>query len=730
MTKAHSNPTATLESRVMGYSFLLDIKRYQWEFLILFLSSILLYANTLSHDYALDDQLAIYENKFVTKGVSGIGDILTHDAFEGFFGERGSKLISGGRYRPLSFVSFAIEWEIFGRNPHVSHAINVLLYGLLCCSLFYFLALLFPISCDSHSKYSWLHSLPFAAALLYCFHPIHTEVVANIKGRDEILCLLFGLWALIYFLQYFQSNSWKSYVILFLLYFLSLMSKENAITFLAVFPLAHYIQKGTLGLNNLKPYLSIFLACFVFIFLRIKYTQVGVDAQTTEILNNPFVRASASEKWGTILYSFLRYDMLLFFPHPLTHDYYFNQIPYRKLSDGWVLLSIITRLGFLYLAFRYWRERSPVFFAVAFFIITFSLVSNVFFTVGIIMNERFVFISSIGFCVLAAWILQRLDFKFGNVLYYSILFVILGLYSYKTIARNQVWKDNATLFSNDFLISQNSAKVATSFGGGLYEAAVKMKDSAQKNRTLDSSLLVLEHALKIYPENSQTWLLYANAKLAKTGNYRDALDIYKHCMELRGNQFFDASYNMAILYYNAGIYDSALIHIETANAINSEHKEAKAVYSRTLAKLGRTQEALATGGVDNANLSQLAMDAKDGGNYQEALSLAEQALALNPKDAIANYVKGICLARFMNRLPEGIPYLEKAIQYNTQNANWYEDLAVAYGIMGRIPESIPLLEKAIAIHPTAALYQNLATSYNKLGNKAKAEHYMQLARSK
>ena len=715
-------------SKLASASMLLELKLNKIPFLILFISSCLLYANTISHEYALDDQLAIYENKFVTKGIAGIGDLMTNDAFVGFFGDRGSKLISGGRYRPLSFVTFALEWEVFSNNPHVSHAINVLLYGFLCCAIYYFLLLLFKKE-GQNGKFDFISSLPFLGAMLYCFHPIHTEVVANIKGRDELLCFLFGMLSFIYYLKFFDEKKWSSYLILFTLFFFALMSKENAITFIAVFPLISFIRGRSFLKMFDKSFLSVIVATILFLVLRSKFTAVSVADQTTEILNNPFVLASTSEKYATILYSFLKYFILLIFPHPLTHDYYFNQIPYKKFSDPVVLMAIAGLIIILYLTLKNWKEKSPIFFGIVFYFITFSIVSNVLFTVGIIMNERFVFISSLGFCICLAYFM--LKFKLNQTVagQIGLISFVLILYSFKTIDRNFAWKNNNTLFATDFVTSNQSAKVSTSFGGMLYEDAIKLKDTAAKRRMLDSSIIVLKHGIDIYPENSQTWLLYANAIYARTGNYHDAIDIYQRCNALRGNSYFDASYNMAVLYYNAGTYDSALMHAEIATKINPEHKEAKSVLSRALAKLGRTKEALAIGGMDNSSLSSLALDAKDGGNYPEALSLAEQALALNNQDATANYVKGICLARYMNRIPEGIPYLQKAIQLNDKNQNWMEDLAVAYGITGQVQETIPLLEKAIAIRPSRQLYSNLATSYFKIGNKAKADYYINLANS-
>ena len=86
----------------------------------------------------------------------------------------------------------------YAGNPHVSHLINALLYGVLCAVLYLtLLEMLNPRRVPGELRG---HFLAVAAALLFAAHPVHTEAVANIKGRDEILvllgCLLAVLWTL------------------------------------------------------------------------------------------------------------------------------------------------------------------------------------------------------------------------------------------------------------------------------------------------------------------------------------------------------------------------------------------------------------------------------------------------------------------------------------------------------------------------------------------------------
>ena len=227
--------------------------------IILAVVSLALYINTLRNDYALDDSMVLIRNSFTQQGVSGIDDIFKYDTFTGFWVFNDStrtveqivkekKLLAGGRYRPLSLLTFAIEIELFGKDfydengilvgqgcPVINHAMNAIYYALTVVLLYLILVRLFP-----RKDKSWWFSIPFLTALLFAFHPIHTEVVANVKGRDEILTLLGSLAALWWSIKYIDSKKLYYLILSGLALLCGLFSKENAIVFLAIVPLTLY----------------------------------------------------------------------------------------------------------------------------------------------------------------------------------------------------------------------------------------------------------------------------------------------------------------------------------------------------------------------------------------------------------------------------------------------------------------------------------------------------------
>ncbi len=166
------------------------LTNYRKSFLLILILAYVLYGNTIGHYYNLDDVFVIQKNTQVQQGIKAIPEIFSSRYFE-------NKQAKFG-YRPLAKATYAIEVSIFGVNPHVSHFINVLLYAIM---VFITLILLKRIFSEDIKMF-----LIWMILLIWMFHPIHTEVVASLKNREEILYFLFGSWSGILFLDFINEN--------------------------------------------------------------------------------------------------------------------------------------------------------------------------------------------------------------------------------------------------------------------------------------------------------------------------------------------------------------------------------------------------------------------------------------------------------------------------------------------------------------------------------------------
>lgn len=454
----------------------------------------------LRYGYVLDDQIVITDNTFTKKGVSGIWDILSTESFSGYFGGQ-QDLVAGSRYRPLSIITFAIEQSIFGSNPYERHLVNLLLYGLLGLLIFRIFSILIP----EKENDPWLLSIPFLTAALYLFHPVHSEVVANIKGRDEIMTAIGALGALYFVLRYLPSRKIIWLILSGISMFLGLMSKENALTFLAVIPLTLYFFTKAKSKDIFITLLPSLMAAFIYISIRTEvigyllYSGKKID----DLMNDPFVEMNGLEKLATIIYTLGQYIRLLIYPHPLTHDYYPYHIPIMNFGKPGTLISLALYGGMLYAFFKGWKTKSIYAWAIGFFIATISIVSNLVFPVGTFMNERFIFISSIAFSLICAyvfvkygWNSEKPAIKWGSLV---LLVGLMGGYAFKTYVRVPAWKDALSLNSQAVLVSPNSARANCFMATALFELGRDTADVAERQKAYAEAEFFAQRSLKIYP---------------------------------------------------------------------------------------------------------------------------------------------------------------------------------------------------------------------------------------
>ena len=303
-------------------------KKELWIFaLAVAIFGFLLYANTIGHGYVLDDFSVIKEN-FVTKqGLEGIPTQFKTHARYGYWPGPGEL------YRPVPMSMFSIEWALAPDGPWLSHLVNVLLYALTGVVTFFLLARMFR-------GFSIL--LPLLATLFFVAHPVHTEVVANIKSRDEIMMLLFGLLAMAALFKYINVNGSKWLILSYLSYLVALFSKESAVTFVAVFPLALFFF-SKMKPSKIASICSVYLG-FALIYVLIRKSVIGAFGNPGDVavIDNFLVDASnISERLASVFLMLGKYLWVLIFPHPLVSDIGFNQIPLTNWLNWRVLISLV-----------------------------------------------------------------------------------------------------------------------------------------------------------------------------------------------------------------------------------------------------------------------------------------------------------------------------------------------------------------------------------------------------
>lgn len=466
----------------------IPLKNRNWFLAIfLFIVSFGLYSNTILNDYALDDVMVYTGNKLVQSGMDGINELWSKDFLYGYRGFQSLDL-AGSRWRPLSLISFAIDVELWGNNPHWSHFINVILFSICCVLLFYLLSnLLFPNN----------RIIVFFSVILFAALPIHTEVVANIKSRDEILCFLFLMLGLI---SLFKWDNLKGKVLFSISIFLSLLAKENAVPLLAGLPLLlYYFKQQSLKKTFLDTGLLLFVIIF-YLILRLKIIPMGKLEASKELLNNPFMYANYYQAFATKVYLLAYSIVLLVIPFKLSHDYSFQHFSYLELSSIQFIISFIVILFVSIWSVFNIKKKNVYALSWMLFIILYSISTNFVLEIGTPLAERLLFLPSIAICLIVIKLLLKLEDLNMRKLSQIGLFVLLGIYSFMTVQRNIDWKNDDTLSLADYPKCPKSIRLANRVATAYINMSADTTITASKKKELLlRSIDICKKALAIHP---------------------------------------------------------------------------------------------------------------------------------------------------------------------------------------------------------------------------------------
>jgi tetratricopeptide (TPR) repeat protein len=578
------------------------------------------YCNTFSNEVAHDDLIVIAQNEYVLEGFAGIPEIFTKDAYDSYYKQyNSSNQLAGGRYRPLSILTFAIEQQILGavpkdkmdsffnhsmqfgvkdpqekitiRNMHVRHFFNVVWFMLAMVVLLYFL------------RYIVFRSNPIMALLatvLFVINPIHTEVVANVKSRDEIMSLMFICLTFIYAFRYRENKKPATLGWALLFYLLAFLSKEYAISLLALLPLSFYIfDKETIPKSILAtvPYLGVVV---IYILLRLQVVGPANPDSNFEILNNPYAFAVGNQKIATEIATSLDYLKLLIVPYPLSADYSYNTIPYKDFSHPLVWLSLLVHGGLVWAFIYFFKRRHVLAFAIAFYMLHLLLICNIVFDIGATMGERLIYHSSLGFVMALSYFLYKGMEKIkpepvGKYALTGLMSVMIVIFGYITIERNMDWKNDLTLFFKDIEVAPNSVMVNANVAAALIDKADFEKDTASKNADLYRGIELINKAISLHPTYVIAYLNKALSyfKLNIPDSVQTSLD------KARG--YYPNHPKLPEMYYNNGVtfymhnqYDKAINSWQIVVKLKPDYTQAQTAINTLRTKMAQPKQAQVT----------------------------------------------------------------------------------------------------------------------------------------
>lgn len=654
--------------------------------LLVALIAFALYANTLGHEFTVDDAMVITKNKLTARGIAALPEIFQTPYRAGFHDRQ------EGLYRPLPVAVFAVLHELAGNKPFLYHLLNVIMYAMTSALAARVLLLWFA---------GWPLWVPAFAALWFTVHPIHTEVVANVKSMDEVLALLFLLTSMLASYRFLAQGRAIWLIAAAGSFLLSLLSKESAASGLLLLPLSWYYFRQPSRSQWGAFALGLTLAFGIYLTLRIQALGSLVNFQSIELINNSLAEAGNDygKRLATAIYIIGIYIKLLLIPQPLSFDYSYNTIPLKSFTDATVWLVVVLLVFLAVVGLRGLRTRSVGSFGLWFFALTLAPVANIVQLIESTMAERFLFAPSLGFCMaVTAWLVRKkpVTARSEPVTVLNLLppgrwrWLLLAplVLSVMTVVRNNAWKSNYTLLTTDVQTRPNSARIRYALGSTLiYEKALSENDPRRRTDWLNRGIAQLKTGVSILPYYGEAWFnmgfaynelkrydsavvcferamhhmnkltdvqwIQIGLAYGESGRYQPAFSALHQALA-QNDTSFHACNNMGLFYTRAGRYDSALHYLQRAIQLHPDN-------SKALYNLGNVYAAL--------------------GQYSTAIVHYRNALHSEPRfvDALTNLGNSFAIQGLYD---SALVYFERAYALSPDNYNVRYNMSLTYRLKG------------------------------------------------
>ncbi|XP_017330470.1 protein O-mannosyl-transferase TMTC3 [Ictalurus punctatus] len=680
------------------------------------------YWNSWLCGFVFDDVSAILDNKDLRPSTP-IQNLFLND----FWGTPMSEERSHKSYRPLTVLTFRLNYLLSELSPASYHLLNVVLHVAVCILFLRFCRLLMD------------RTTSLVAALLFAVHPVHTEAVTGVVGRAELLSSIFLLAA---FLAYTKSKGadrsivWTPIILTVFLVAVATLCKEQGITVIGIccvyevfvaqgftLPLLIETALQVLRGKDLFPYavlqtllklVVLVISTLLLVIVRVQVIQSQLPVFTR--FDNPAAVSSTPARQLTFNYLLPVNGWLLLNPSELCCDWTMGTIPLvESVLDprNLATLAFYVLLGVLaYHSLRHGHSSAKtVLMALSLIVLPFIPASNLFFPVGFVVAERVLYVPSMGFCVLVAHGFKSLALR-GALKKVSWLFmgVLLLTHSVKTFYRTWDWESEYTLFTSALKVNKNNAKLWNNVGHALenqndYERALKYFLQATRvqpddigahmnvgrtyknlNRSKEAEEAYLvakslmpqvipgkKYATRVAPNHLNVYINLANLIRANDSRLEEADQLYRQAISMRPD------------------FKQAYISRGELLLKMNKPSEAKDAYLRAL-ELDHTNADLWY------NLAIVNIEMKD---PSEALRNFNRALDLNPRHKLALFNSALLMQESgeVKLRPEANRRFLSYVEEEPNDANGYFNL----GMLAMDAEENEVAErwmrKAIALQP-------------------------------
>ncbi|XP_059541033.1 protein O-mannosyl-transferase TMTC4 isoform X2 [Myotis daubentonii] len=654
-----------------------------WAKLVVGLVSLVCFARSYDGEFVFDDSEAIVNNKDL-RAETPLGDLWHHD----FWGSRLSSNTSHKSYRPLTVLTFRINYYLSGGFHPVSfHVVNILLHAGISVLMVDVFSVLFG-GLQYTSKGRRLNLAPrssLLAALLFAVHPVHTECVAGVVGRADLLGALFFLLSFLGYCRAFRESNKEGthstfWVLLsILLGAVAMLCKEQGITVLglnAVFDILvigklnvlEIVQKvlhkdksleyiGVLRNGGLLFRMTL-LAVGGAGVLYVRWKIMGTGPPPFTEVDNPASFAdSVVVRAINYNYYYSLNAWLLLCPWWLCFDWSMGCIPLIKSAGDWRVIALAALwfclIGLICQALcsADSHRRRILTLGLGFLVIPFLPASNLFFRVGFVVAERVLYLPSAGYCMLLTLGCGALGKHTQRKVHYNV-------------GKNLADNGNQTAAIRYY-------REAVRLNPKYVHAMNNLGNILKERNELQEAEELLSLAVQIQPDFAAAWM---NLGIVQNSlkRFEAAEHSYRTAIRHR-RKYPDCYYNLGRLYADLNRHVDALNAWRNATVLKPEHSLA---WNNMIILLDNT------------------------GNLAQAEAVGREALELIPNDHSLMFSLANVLGK-SQKYKESEALFLKAIKAHPNTASYHGNLAVLYHRWGHLDLAKKHYEISLQLDPTA-----------------------------
>jgi protein O-mannosyl-transferase len=516
-----------------------------------------------------------------------------------------------GNWHPLTWLSHALDYQLFHLNPVGHHYTGVLLHAINAVLLFLLLRRATGVNWSS-----------FLVAALFALHPINVESVAWAAERKNVLSMLFFLLALHSYDRYARGGAGYLYSLVIAFFALGLMAKPQVVTLPFVLLLWDYwpLQRmngesrtdGLTAPSTPRSFRYLVWEKSPLFVLAAADAVITIFAQRAGNTVRTLAEVSLAVRSENVIVSYVRYIGKAFWPHPLVPMY---PLAERTLPAGLVVAAFLLLL--LLSAFvLYWRERRYLLVGWLWFLGTLVPMIGIVAVGDQAMADRYAYLPFIGLFIAIVWTAQAVfsEQRVPDLWYASaavLLLIVFGCLTYRQIG---YWHDNETLWrytlsvTNRNFVAHNNLALALRAQGRPDEAIAEFRTGmALHNYAPDQILDLAAYELQVgHPRDAidactaagraSTNPLIKAVALAETGEaqlqlrqYDQAAESFQNALRLNSNDGI-ALMGSGVLALRAEHYDLAVNQLLQAAQIDSSDVNVL-LLAQALRRSGRAAEA-------------------------------------------------------------------------------------------------------------------------------------------